>query len=282
MSLTPPPQVPVAEASSNLPAGGELSLPTTATATATPTQDSPPQATTKPTVVAQTSDYGEPSEPSCLHVKRQRFSKRFTNLLASTHLRKRKSTAGDLPVHQPDEPPRISEPRGRSTTSKLPLGFRLPEIYDDGGGCWVEEYGYIYASRLDMSISQLNLNLDGSAETARCPSPGVDGPQHRVDSRIPNDSLGRGDGSKEQDPKDTGAPDYSFPGVRGNQDLRALDVRGILERARVSEVEATEAVPGNDDAPEDGNRCGSLRYGYDGDDDVCTDECHDPRSCCLP
>jgi hypothetical protein len=174
MSLTPPPPVPVAEPSSNLPAGGEVSLPTTATAT--PTQDSPPQATTKPTVVAQTSDYGEPSGPSCLHLKRQRFSKRFTKLLVSTRLRKRRSTAGDLPVHQPGETPRISEPRGRSTTSKLPLGFGLPEIYDDGGGCWVEEFGYIYRGRLDMSISQLNLNLDGSVETAPCPSPGVDGP----------------------------------------------------------------------------------------------------------
>jgi hypothetical protein len=73
-----------------------------------------------------------------------------------------------------------------------------------------------------------------------------------VDSRVPKDSLGRGDGSKGQGPKDTGA----------------VDVRKIIERARVSEVETTEAVHGNHDMSYNASRCGSCREGFDGDDDL--------------
>jgi hypothetical protein len=138
-----------------------------------------PQPTAKPTEATRTSDYGEPSKPSFLRLKSLRLSKRFKKLLVSTHLKKGKAKAmlpRDPLVYLSDDeskvPPRIVEARGRSLTSRLPRSVRpipLYELYDDGQGSWVDEFGYIYRVGLDTSRPNLNLSCDaGTAPTPFC------------------------------------------------------------------------------------------------------------------
>jgi hypothetical protein len=138
-----------------------------------------PQPTAKPTEATRTSDYGEPSKPSFLRLKSLRLSKRFKKLLVSTHLKKSKAKAmlpRDPLVYLSDDeskvPPRIVEARGRSLTSRLPRSVRpipLYELYDDGQGSWVDEFGYIYRVGLDTSRPNLNLSCDaGTAPTPFC------------------------------------------------------------------------------------------------------------------
>jgi hypothetical protein len=175
-----------------------------------------PQPTAKPTEATRTSDYGEPSKPSFLRLKSLRLSKRFKKLLVSTHLKKGKAKAmlpRDPLVYLSDDeskvPPRIVEARGRSLTSRLPRSVRpipLYELYDDGQGSWVDEFGYIY--RVGLDTSRPNLNLSCDAGTA--PTPFVEHGCHpcRVDSRFPRGSFGvQADGSGGKDPGDTETPD---------------------------------------------------------------------------
>jgi hypothetical protein len=218
-----------------------------------------------------TPNYARPPQLSCFRLKRRTLTKRFTELLRSAHLKKRKIEPLDLPMNQPDdvpeESPRIIDTRGRSLTSKLPSGIKPPSLYDDGQGDYTDEYGYIYRSGIDMSISHLSLGsgvISGGAGKATRPSSGE--PDGRVDSRVPKGSLGAaGDDLKEQEPEDTGSLNQVL-------EPRVLDLYATLEAAKhVSETGATETV------------LESHEVLVDGDDDGNTDagcSCDDARGCC--
>jgi hypothetical protein len=238
MSPTPPPQCPLTGRLSDSSSGDEeLPSPsptTTATATvaATPTpvdnvvrailtQTLDPRPPAKATEPTQTSDYGEPSKPSFLRLTSLRLSKRLKKLLVSTHLKKGKAKAvlprNPLVYLSDDEskvPPRIVEARGRSRTSRLPRKIKsspLYELYDDGQGSWVDEFGYIYRAGLDTSRPNLKLSCGGNAGTA--PRPSIEHGCHpcRVDSRVPRGSLGiQADGLEEKGTEVPGG-DQRFP-----------------------------------------------------------------------
>lgn len=237
------------------------------------TEPTPVQLTTKPT-----PEHAHPFEHCGFSVKRS-FSKRFQRILVTTRLKKRK-TKVRLPIDQsdedqrqteeaadPDETPKISGLRGRSITSKMPSDLRR-SLHDDGHGCWKDEFGYIYRSGIDMSISRQSLSGEGSGE-GRAPraSDEADG---RVDSRVPRGSLGNvADLSEKQGLRDDGAPGRA-PRVSEDEYRQA-----VLEDQRVFELEAIEAVLGSHDVSGDG----VVDIGADGSNDA-ESSCCDAGGCC--
>lgn len=221
----------------------------------------------------QTPAYPKPAQLSCFQLKRRTLSKRFTKLLRSTHLKKRQIEPLVLPRNQPDdepeEPPRIIDTRGRSLISKLPSGIKPPSLHDDGQGDYIDEYGYIYRSGIDMSISHLSLGsgvISGGA--GKAPRRSSDEPDGRVDSRVPKGSLGAGgDGPKEQEPE----PEYTGA-LDQDHASEVLDLYATLEAAKhMSETGATETVLENHDVLGDGDDDGNSDAGC---------SCDDARGCC--
>jgi len=217
------------------------------------------QVTTEPTPVQIATkaapDHVDSTEHCGFSVKRS-FSKRFQKILVTTRLKRRKAKAR-IPIDQsdeetrqpeapespdePHEPPRIPGPRGRSIASKMPSHMRMSSLHDDGQGCWTDEFGYIYRSGIDMSISHLSLG-----EESRVPR-APDVPDDRVDSRIPAGSLGAAGGfSEKQILRDDGAPGRA-PRVSEDEHRQA-----VLEDQRVFELEAIEAVLESHDTSGDG------------------------------
>jgi len=237
------------------------------------TEPTPVQIATKPAL-----DHVDSSGHCGFSVKRS-FSKRFQKILVTTRLKRRKPKArmpidqSDEETRQPeasgsadesDEPPRISGPRGRSIASKIPSHIKLSSLHDDGQGCWTDEFGYIYRSGIDMSISHLSLG-----EESRVPR-ALDVPDDRVDSRIPAGSLGAAGGfSEKQDLRDDGAPGRA-PRVSEDEHRQA-----ILEDQRVFELEAIEAVLESHDVSGDG----VIEIGVDGSNDA-ESSCCDAGGCC--
>lgn len=226
-------------------------------------------------------NHGEPSEHCGFSVKRS-FSKRFQKILVTTRLKKRK-TKVRLPIDQsdedtrqteeatnpnePNEPSRISGPRGRSITSKMPSDLRR-SLHDDGKGCWRDDFGYIYRSGIDMSISRQSLSGEGSGE-GRAPraSDEADG---RVDSRVPRGSLGVANAySDKQDLRDDGAPGRA-PHVSEDEHRQ-----GVLEDQRVFELEAIEAALESHDVSGDE----VVDIGVDGSNDA-ESSCCEAGGCC--
>ncbi|KAH0292434.1 hypothetical protein M436DRAFT_78951 [Aureobasidium namibiae CBS 147.97] len=237
------------------------------------TEPTPVQIATKPA-----PDHVDSSEHCGFSVKRS-FPKRFQKILVTTRLKRRKPKArmpidqSDEEPRQPeapgspdesDEPPRIPGPRGRSIASKIPSHIKLSSLHDDGQGCWTDEFGYIYRSGIDMSISHLSLG-----EESRVPR-APDVPDDRVDSRIPAGSLGAAGGfSEKQDLRDDGAPGRA-PRVSEDEHRQA-----ILEDQRVFELEAIEAVLESHDVSGDG----VVDIGVNDSNDA-ESSCCDAGGCC--
>lgn len=251
------------------------------TATESTTHQVTPEPTPVQVTAKSTQEHAQPFEHCGFSMKRG-FSKRFQKILVTTRLKKCK-TKVRLPIDQsdedsrqteeasdPNEPdgrPGISGPRGRSITSKMPSDLRR-SLHDDGQGCWKDDFGYIYRSGIDMSISRQSLSGEGSGE-GRAPrtSDEADG---RVDSRVPRGSLGTANAySGKQDLGDDGAPGRA-PRVSEDEYRQA-----VLEEQRVFELEAIEAVLGDQDVAEDG----VVDIGVDGSNDA-ESTCCAAGGCC--
>ena len=274
--------------------------PTSEQVTIEPTTDqivpepTPVQVATKPIPI-----HAESSDHCGFSVKRS-FSKRFQKILVTTRLKRRKPKAR-MPIDQsdedprqpeeaagpdepdqsdePDEPSRIPGARGRSIASKMPSHMRQFSLHDDGQGCWTDEFGYIYRSGIDMSISHLSIG-----EESRVPR-APDLPDDRVDSRVPAGSLGPAAGfSEKQDATDDGAPGRAprvSEGENGQavlEDQRVFEleaIEAVLESHGVSELEDTPVSLGSHDVAEDGND--DIEIGANGDAES---SCCDDGGCC--
>jgi len=140
-------------------------------------------------------------------------------------------------------------------------------MYDDGQGSYADEFGYIYRSGIDMSISHLELGSVGIGDAARAsrPSDAADG---RVDSRVPRGSLGNEiDRSKDQESRDTGAPNHA-PRVLEDEGTDSVHDHYLLEATLAEDDAGTYGM--SEDA-DDG-------VGIDGSSDGCS--CRAAECCC--